>query len=565
MRFSIFNMFTAIAQHDVKNGITRNEMPLVTVVMIFLNAERFMAEAIESVFAQSYDQWELLLVDDGSTDDSTELALRYAEQYPQKARYLEHADHKNCGMSASRNLGISEARGELIAFLDADDVWLPEKLEDQVDILNSHPEAAMVYGATQYWYSWTGNSEDARRDYIPELGVRPNTLVKPPTLVSMLLQKQIATATGCLARREIMQEVGGYEASFRGMFEDQVLHSKVCLKAPVFVSSQCWYKYRKHPDSCCAVAERAGQHHSERLTFLNWLETYSGEQGVKDAELRQAIKKERWKSRYPVLSRLPEHAKYRITIMKEGLKSIARRALPLPFYRWLRHQRHRSEDRLPVGQVSLGNLRRLTPISRVFGYDRGTPVDRYYIENFLADNAADIRGRALEVGDDSYTRRFGGDRVTQRDVLHVSGDNPQATIIADLASADHIPADAFDCIILTQTLHLIYDVRAALATLYRILKPGGVLLTTFPGITQIDHFDWGGSWYWAFTALSARRMFGEVFSAANFKVETRGNVLAAIAFLHGLALEELRADELDYNDPDYQVTITVRAVKEATL
>ena len=214
--------------------------------------------------------------------------------------------------------------------------------------------------------------------------------------------------------------------------------------------------------------------------------------------------------------------------------------------------------------MSFGNLRRMTPISRVFGFDRGTPVDRYYIEGFLGRNATDVQGRVLEVGDDSYTRRFGEGRVTHRDVLHVSAENPHATIVADLENAGHIPSSSFDCIILTQTLHLIYDVRAALRTLHRILKPGGVLLTTFPGITQIDHFDWGASWYWAFTTLSAQRLFGEVFPTDNFDVETHGNVLAATAFLHGLALEELRAEELDYNDPDYQLIITVRAVKEVS-
>jgi SAM-dependent methyltransferase len=556
-------MTTAIAEFELESLSETRDRPLVSVIMIFLNAEPFIEEAIESVLAQSYDAWELLLVDDGSSDGSTDAALRCAGQHPGKARYLEHAGHANLGMSASRNLGIREAKGEYIAFLDADDAWMPEKLKEQVAILNSHPEAAMVYGATQYWYSWTGNSEDAHRDFAQGLGVRPDTLVKPPALVSTLLRNQVATTTGSLARRESLLAVGGYEESFRGLFEDQVLHSKVCLKAPVFVSGQCWYRYRKHPDSCCSVAERAGRDRSERLTFLNWLEAYTSEQGVEDAELRQAIRKEQWKSRHPALARLPEHASYRGRIMKEGLKSIVRRALPSPVYRWLRGRRYGREDRLPVGLVSFGSLRRLTPLSRVFGFDRGTPIDRYYIEDFLARNASDIRGRALEIGDDSYTRRFGGDRVIQRDVLHVSDENPRATIIGDLASADHIPSESFDCIILTQTLHLIYDVRAALATLHRILKPGGVLLTTFPGITQIDHFDWGGTWYWAFTALSAQRMFAEYFPAANFEVETRGNVLASISFLHGIALEELRKDELDYNDPDYQVIISVRAIKEA--
>jgi SAM-dependent methyltransferase len=231
-------------------------------------------------------------------------------------------------------------------------------------------------------------------------------------------------------------------------------------------------------------------------------------------------------------------------------------------YGWLKGRKNGAENGLPVGRVSFGNLRRLTPISRVFGFDRGTPVDRYYIEKFLAANASDIRGRVLEVGDDSYTRSFGGDRVRKSDVLHVSEENPKATIIADLSNADHIPSDSFDCIILTQTLHLIYDVRAAIATLHRILKPRGVLLTTFPGISQIDHYDWGSTWYWGFTQLSARRMFSEVFPQDNLKVEAQGNVLAAIAFLHGLALEELRREELDFRDRDYEVTISVRAVKE---
>jgi SAM-dependent methyltransferase len=169
----------------------------------------------------------------------------------------------------------------------------------------------------------------------------------------------------------------------------------------------------------------------------------------------------------------------------------------------------------------------------------------------------------LEVGENTYTHKFGGDRVVQSDVLHVSEKNPHATIIADLANADHIQSDTFDCIILTQTLQLIYDVRAAVSTLHRILKPGGILLATIPGISQIDHHEWGNSWYWAFTSLSAERLFAEVFPPANLSIETRGNVLAATAFLHGIALEELRVEELDHHDPDYQVIIAVRAAKEA--
>jgi SAM-dependent methyltransferase len=219
------------------------------------------------------------------------------------------------------------------------------------------------------------------------------------------------------------------------------------------------------------------------------------------------------------------------------------------------------EPPVQFGQVQFGSLSPSHPISQDFGCDRGRPIDRYYIENFLANHGEDIRGRVLEIGDNSYTRRFGGDRVTVSDVLHVVEGDPQATIIADLASADHIPSNSFDCIILTQTLQLIYDVRAALKTVYRILKPSGILLATFPGISQTSDSEWGDCWYWNFTPVSARRLFGEVFPATNVKIETFGNVLAAISFLHGLAVKELTPEELNYREPGYDVTISVRAIK----
>ena len=218
----------------------------------------------------------------------------------------------------------------------------------------------------------------------------------------------------------------------------------------------------------------------------------------------------------------------------------------------------------PVGQVDFGSLRRLAPISRRWGKDRGgAPIDRYYIERFLAAHAADIRGRVLEVGDDTYTRRFGADAVERRDVLHAQPGNPQATIVADLArGGDELPAAVFDCVILTQVLSVISDPGAAVRTVHRILRPGGVVLATVPGISQVSRWDmerWGD--YWRFTTLSARRLFEAGFPPELVSVAPHGNVLASIAFLHGLAAQDLRPDELDHNDPDYQLLITVRAVR----
>lgn len=247
--------------------------------------------------------------------------------------------------------------------------------------------------------------------------------------------------------------------------------------------------------------------------------------------------------------------------MQQTLKLIAQHTLPAPLHRFLGKQLLGDRYRPPVGAVDFGSLRRLMPISIRFGYNRGLPIDRYYVENFLAQCADDVKGRALEIGDRSYTQRFGGDRVIQSDVLHVTEDNPEATIVGDLTNADHIPSDTFDCLVLTQTIHLIYDVRCAIETIQRILKPGGVALITVPGISQIAYDQWGDYWCWSFTALSARRMFEEFFPSANVEVNVHGNVLAATAFLQGLATKELRQEELDHRDPHYQVIITIRVVK----
>jgi SAM-dependent methyltransferase len=189
------------------------------------------------------------------------------------------------------------------------------------------------------------------------------------------------------------------------------------------------------------------------------------------------------------------------------------------------------------------------------------PIDRYYIERFLSRHRKDIGGRVLEVKDNAYTVRFGGDRVLKSDVVNLTEEEPGATIVADLTKADHIPSDSFDCMILTQTLQLIYDPAAALRHVRRILKPGGVLLATFPGITQIGDAEWADAWYWSFTKASARRLFAESFGAESIEVESCGNVLAATASLHGVAVSELRIEELDVQDPEYEVIITVRAVK----
>lgn len=526
--------------------------PLVSVVMIFLDAEGFLSEAIESVLGQTYPSWELWLVDDGSGDASTEIAQSYAEREAERIHYLEHAGHRNLGMSASRNLGISHARGKYVAPLDADDVWLPEKLERQVAILESHPQAALLFGAPLYWSGWTGQPSDAAEDYVIDLRMPMNRVYDPPELLVRFLR--LTAPPPCpsdvLVRRDAVDGVGGFENSFKGMYEDQAFFSKLLLRFPAYVSDETWDRYRQHENSCYAVAKATGARRQARRDFLTWFRGRIVEQGHTSGSVWQAVRDEL----------RPFTLRGRAVLR---MKWLARRLLPKGLRAWV-------GARLPGAgpeHVKFGSLRRLQPLSRNFGWDRGgLPVDRYYIESFLARHADDVSGRVLEVRDDAYTRQFGGNRVERSDVLHPVPGNPAATIVADLTDSEPsaLPANAFDCVILTQVLPFISDVAAALRTVHRILRPGGVVLATVPGISQIVRRDmdaWGD--YWRFTSLSARGLFEDAFPRGTVEVEAHGNVLAATAFLYGLSSDELRPEERDHVDPDYEVLIAVRAVKGA--
>ena len=216
----------------------------------------------------------------------------------------------------------------------------------------------------------------------------------------------------------------------------------------------------------------------------------------------------------------------------------------------------------PLNSIRMGDLRNLRPVSREYGFDRGQPIDRYYIDKFLACHASLVHGRTLEVGDNAYTLRFGGARVTRADVLNVNAGVPNTTFVADLATGAGVPDASFDCVILTQTLHLVFDVGSALRTLHRILKPGGTLLLTVPGtISQIEQGQWRSTWYWGFTGLALERLFAAAFPSPAIEITEFGNVLASIAFLECLVAEEFSQAELDHRDELYPLLLAVRATR----
>jgi SAM-dependent methyltransferase len=238
-----------------------------------------------------------------------------------------------------------------------------------------------------------------------------------------------------------------------------------------------------------------------------------------------------------------------------------RRFVPAGVRRRLRPVRQAFVDRRSSRPPKLGDLRRVTPIDPNWGFERGTPIDRVYVERFIGMHAADIRGRVLEIAAPDYTSRFGRG-VERVDILMAGEGNPDATIVGDLTNAPQISDDSFDCAIVTQTLQFVYEVSSALRTVHRILAPGGVLLATVPGLTKISRIEdeLYGEW-WHYTGRSVRRLAEEAFGPGNVDVATYGNVLTASGFLYGLASSDLKAEELDAHDPLYEVVIGLRAVK----
>ena len=252
---------------------------LVSVIISFLNEERFLAEAVESVIGQDYDNWELILIDDGSSDESTKIAKAFSSARPEKIVYIEHEHHSNKGLSASRNHGIAVARGQLIAVLDADDVWSPHKLRLQVAIMNANPKASMLCEASEYWYSWNGN-EAVRQDEIIQVGKSWDKVFFPPQLAEMLYPLSDGAApcpSGIIVKKSVFDKHGGFESHFTGkyqLYEDQAFFIKIYLNEPVYISSMCNNKYRQREGSLVQKVRHEGNYAIVRKYFLDWLHQY---------------------------------------------------------------------------------------------------------------------------------------------------------------------------------------------------------------------------------------------------------------------------------------------------
>lgn len=261
----------------------------ISVITCFYNVENFIEETIKSVLKQQYTHWELLLIDDGSADGSTAIAKKYAGKFPQKIFYHDHEGHANKGLSYSRNAAIKKADGEFISFLDADDVWLPEYLSYQAEVIQKNSSCTMVCEATEYWYSWKNPKEN---DTIIEIGTGQDCVYAPPQLMLNLYPLGEGAAPcvcGILIKKTVLEKYGGFEESFKGMYEDQVFLSKIYLHENVFISSACNNRYRQRPDSLIGSSFEDGNYYFIRKRFLDWLKNYMKNNKINYPEVNQKL------------------------------------------------------------------------------------------------------------------------------------------------------------------------------------------------------------------------------------------------------------------------------------
>lgn len=315
--------------------------PLVSVIIPYYNPRAdFMKQAIDSVLHQTYQAFEVLLIDDGSGPESAAVATEYAERFPTQVRIYYHSGRQNRGSSASRTLGLQYARGKYVAFLDADDIWLAEKLKDQVALLEAHPEAAMLYGNTLYWHRWAGNESDLHLDYMPRLNLHTERVYQPPSLLPLYLEGKTAVPCTCslIVRCQAVEDIGGFEDAFPGMYDDQVFYAKISLEAPIYVSSRCWDQYRQHAGSMSAFSRNNSMQWATRLVFLEWLEGYLTTKGVHDPEIWQALRRAMWLNRNPNYPFLSETGRMAIRRSKKWLLKFEEWLLPVPIRRqiWAR-------------------------------------------------------------------------------------------------------------------------------------------------------------------------------------------------------------------------------------
>ena len=512
----------------------------VAVVITTYNDFEFLAEALSSVMAQQRPPDEILVVDDGSFESPEGIVARFPG-----AQLLRKG---NGGLSSARNFGLRAARSRYITFLDADDRYEPNAISAGLQTFAQHPDAAMVYGGHRR-INEAGAPIGADH-------VRP---AEEDVYAQLLKVNFIGMHATVLYRRDVLLEMGGFNESFR-MCEDYDLYLRLARRFPIASHTEIVAEYRRH-------GSNMSSNNSKMLEAVLAVHDQHRVQAKRQRRQAWHTGHRNWYHCYKPDPSILRWDKGKKGIMSNLLQRIARSIVRRTKNRLRGGRIHRLVRRYrgtwppPVGGIRFGDFSSSEPLSRDFGYERGTPIDRYYIENYLESRSADVQGHVLEIAEDTYSLRFGGSKITRQDVLHLNLTDPPVTIVGDLTVPGVMPDNTFDCIILTQTLQMIFNLEDAVTRLHAALKPGGVLLLTVPGITQLESGEWGAAWCWSFTHRSIRNLFERSFDSDALEITTHGNCYSAITFLFGAALEEVDRAKLDPVDMTYPVIVTLRAQK----
>lgn len=273
-----------------------SQSPLVSIITPFLDREKFLGEAIESVLAQTHRNWELILIDDGSTDRSTQISKKFVEKYPSKIRlYAHEGEFKNRGAGAARNLGIRRAKGEYIVFLDSDDTLFPDTIERQLRAFEANPTANVVCGTLLYWYSWEKNITSSERDFQVDLCMPLEKLYEPPSLLIRNLRSggRKPGIMTWMVRHEFAEAIGAFEEDYNRIGEDQVFWAKLSLNGKIYVTDACLAKYRQHSDSSCTVSIRKKRYIHDWKFFYEWLDGYLTEREITDEAVWKSLNQAR--------------------------------------------------------------------------------------------------------------------------------------------------------------------------------------------------------------------------------------------------------------------------------
>jgi glycosyltransferase involved in cell wall biosynthesis/SAM-dependent methyltransferase len=511
------------------------------VVITTFNHARYLDEALRSVIAQTIAPGAVIVVDDGSTDDPATVVARYP-----LARLIRT---ENRGLSAARNIGLQAVETRFVVFLDADDRLRPGALAFGLDAHRASPGAAFVYGAHR--------RTDADGRPIGRINYSP-VLTEP--FGGLLRGNRVGMHACAMYSVDAIRAAGAFDEALPRC-EDYELFLRIAEHAAIASHPELVAEYRIHDTNMSA------DHRAMLTAALAVQARYRGRGERTDAAFREG--RARWRSYYGeqafrsandiigiagAVSLAPSWAirQAASVLSKRAANALNRAAFRLARFAGL-------QISPPVGAVCFGDFAAPTPISTDFGWGRGKPIDRFYIEDFLRRNADAITGHVLEVGNDAYSKEFGGQRVALQDVLHVKAGAPGATIIGDVSVAGTLPERSFDCIIFTQTLHLIFHLCAVIDQLHAALRPGGVLLLTTPGITPLDRGEWADRWFWSLTPASLAGLLSSRFDPGATTIETHGNVFSATAFLQGVCCEDIDISQLLPNDNAYPVVVAARA------